>query len=584
MRQFLKFFAAALLALIVFTGIGFLLLIGLAGAITAKETASTGSKAVLYLDLSDEIKEQTDESGFKGFGKENFATPGLYDLVTMIRFAKTDSSIKGIYIKCNDNPNGFATSEELRNALLDFKGSKKFVYAYGDVISQKAYMVANVADKIYCNPKGGVDWRGFAVDLLFFKKALDKLEIEPRVFYAGKFKSATEPFRAEKMTDANRLQTQVFLNDLYNQFLLQTSQLRNIDTNTLHNYANTLVIRSAGDAANYKLIDGVRYDDEIKDELRKKLGLGSKANINFVEMGKYADAVSYKTGKGTDRIALIYAQGDIVDGKGSDEQIGGDKFRSIIRKARFDDNVKAIVIRVNSGGGSALASENMWREIGLAKRDKPVVLSFGDYAASGGYYMSCNADSIFSLRNTITGSIGVFSLIPNFEMFMKNKLGVTFDGVKTATYAGTPSAVKALSATESSYIQNDVDSIYHTFLSRVADGRKMPYAQVDSIAQGRVWTGERAIGIGLVDKIGGLQNAIDCAARLGKLKTYRLKEYPEAVNIIDKYLRDNKKVIKTKAIKEEIGADGYKIYQSLQRIRSIMGSTQAAMPFEMIIR
>jgi protease-4 len=589
MGQFFKIFFASFLAMIVFSVIAIIIMIGwiaaLASSVTADRPSSVGGKGILYLDLGQAIQEQGQDNPLASLNSDDqYDTPGLYDMVRLIKYAKTDSSIRGIYLKCAGNANGFASSDELRSALADFKTSKKFIYAYADVISQRAYYVANLADKIYCNPKGGLEWKGFALQYMFFKQTLDKIGIEPQIFYAGKFKSATEPFRTDHMTEANRLQSSVFLNDLYNRFLVETASARNIDTATLHGYAGTMAIQTADDAVKYKLIDGTRYDDEIKDEIKQKLGENSKYKINFIPVGRYAKAVSFKNGSGTDRIALIFAQGDIVDGKGTKGQIGGDTYRALIRAARMDDNIKAIVVRVNSGGGSAMASENMWRELELAKKQKPVVLSFGDYAASGGYYMSCGADSIFTEANTLTGSIGVFSIIPNLQKFFNDKLGVTFDGVKTSPYADMPTASRPLTEMEKKFLQNDVDSIYYTFVHRVSAGRRIDAALVDSIGQGRVWTGTRGIQLGLADKLGNLQDAINCAAGMAKLKEYRLKEYPEPLSWLETLLGGYKKSLQAKAMKEELGEQGLNMYNSIKKIKESVGTTQARMPFEIIIQ
>jgi len=588
MRQFFKIFFASFLALTVFTIIAFIIMIGwiaaLASSVTTDKPSSVGGKGILYLDLGQSIHEQGQDNPLSALNADDqYDTPGLYDIVRLVKYAKTDSSIKGIYLKCAENANGFATSDELRTALLDFKTSKKFIYAYADVISQRAYYVANMADRIYCNPKGGLEWKGFALQYMFFKQTLDKIGIEPQIFYAGKFKSATEPFRTDHMTEANRLQSSVFLNDLYSRFLTETASARHLDTATLHGYANAMTIQTADDAVKYKLIDGAKYDDEIKDEIKRLLGENNKYKINFVPIGKYAKSVSFKNGSGTDKIALIFAQGDIVDGKGTKDQIGGDTYRSLIRTARMDDNIKAIVVRVNSGGGSAMASENMWRELELAKKQKPVVLSFGDYAASGGYYMSCGADSIFTEANTLTGSIGVFSIVPNLKKFFNDKLGVTFDGVKTSPYADMPTASRPLTEMEKKFLQNDVDSIYYTFVHRVSAGRRIAAALVDSIGQGRVWTGSRGIELGLADKLGSLQDAINCAAGMAKLKEYRLKEYPEPLSWLETLLGGYKKSIQAKAMKEELGEQGTNMYNSIKKIKESVGTTQARMPFEIII-
>jgi len=588
MRQFFKIFFASFLALTVFTIIAFIIMIGwiaaLASSVTTDKPSSVGGKGILYLDLGQSIHEQGQDNPLSALNADDqYDTPGLYDIVRLVKYAKTDSSIKGIYLKCAENANGFATSDELRTALLDFKTSKKFIYAYADVISQRAYYVANMADRIYCNPKGGLEWKGFALQYMFFKQTLDKIGIEPQIFYAGKFKSATEPFRTDHMTEANRLQSSVFLNDLYSRFLTETASARHLDTATLHGYANAMTIQTADDAVKYKLIDGAKYDDEIKDEIKRLLGENNKYKINFVPIGKYAKSVSFKNGSGTDKIALIFAQGDIVDGKGTKDQIGGDTYRSLIRTARMDDNIKAIVVRVNSGGGSAMASENMWRELELAKKQKPVVLSFGDYAASGGYYMSCGADSIFTESNTLTGSIGVFSIVPNLKKFFNDKLGVTFDGVKTSPYADMPTASRPLTEMEKKFLQNDVDSIYYTFVHRVSAGRRIAAALVDSIGQGRVWTGSRGIELGLADKLGSLQDAINCAAGMAKLKENRLKEYSEPLSWLETLLGGYKKSIQAKAMKEELGEQGTNMYNSIKKIKESVGTTQARMPFEIII-
>jgi protease IV len=584
MRQFFKFFFASFLGIAVFTLLaGFIFFMMIAG-LTAKEKPSIGTKAVLYIDISKPVMEQSIENPLADFGSgDQYNLPGLYDIVRLIKHAAADSAIKGIYLKSGYNANGLATSSELRLALSEFKKSGKFIYAYGDVISQRSYHIITAADKIYCNPKGGVDWKGFSMQYLFFKKALDKLEIEPEIFYAGKFKSATEPFRAERMTDANRLQSQVFLNDIYSQFLQQVAQNRNTDTASLRQCANQLLIQTPDDAVKYKLVDAAKYDDEVKDELKERLGLSKAGKINFVELSKYAEAVNYKKGSGDNKIALFYAQGDIVDGKGEDGEIGGDNYRALFRKARLDDDVKAIVIRVNSGGGSAMASENMWRELTLARKEKPVIVSFGDYAASGGYYMSCMADSIFCQANTLTGSIGVFSMLFNTQKFFSNKLGITFDGVKTATYADMMQLNRPLNEAEKKYIQTDVDSIYANFLARVSEGRKINKALVDSIAQGRIWTGSTGLELGLVDKIGGLQDAIDCAARMANIKTYRLKEYPEPKNWFEKLFGGTNKTMRNNAIKAEVGEEGLQLLSSFKKIKKLVGSTQAKIPFEITV-
>ena len=583
MKSFFKIFLASLLAFVVLCAIIFFIFVGVVASITADEKVRTGAKAVLVLDLARNYPEIGVENPLARFSdKEDGNGLSLYDVCRLIQHAKTDTAVKGIYIKCGSNANGMGSTQEIRNALIDFKSTGKFIYAYGDVITQGGYAVGNIADKIYCNPKGGVDWRGYAVQLAFLKGLLQKLEIEPQIFYAGKFKSATEPFRETAMTDANRLQLSVLLGDVYGRFLQQTAETRKLDTATLRQYANEYQIQYAADAVKYKLIDGLKYDDEVKQEIATKLGGVKLEKLNFITVQKYAKAVEFKR-DGKEKIAVIYAQGDIIDGKGDRDLIGSITYRDLVRKARLDNNIKAIVIRINSGGGSALASENIWRELALARKEKPVVVSFGDVAASGAYYLSCNADSIFAQTNTITGSIGVFTLLPNMQKFFNNKLGVTFDGVKTAPQADMLSATKPLTPAQRAFLQNNVDSTYHTFKDRVAQGRKKDINYIDSIGQGRVWTGSRALELGLVDRLGGLDDAIACAARMAKVSDYRLREYPEPHNVLEMIFGSYEKDAARSALQSELGEDGMKTYQTLKRVKQMVGVTQARIPFEMTI-
>lgn len=584
MRSFLKFFAAALLALVVFTGVLFFIFFIIGTSLASSQKKSVAARSVLVLDLARTYSDRKQDNTFSMLsGDGDMLQVSLYDLVRLINHAKADSSIKGIYLKCNGNANGFSASEEMRNALLDFKESKKFIIAYGDVFTQKAYYVANIADKIYCNPKGDIEWKGFASQTFFLKNALSKLEIEPQIFYDGKFKSATEPLREEKMTEANRLQTTVWLGDLYKGLLANTSTERNIDTATLHQYANEFAIKSPSDAVKYNLIDAVKYDDEVKAELAQKSGALKAADINFVTISGYSEAVNFKK-YASDRIAVIYAEGDIVYGKGQDGQVGSDDFRAVLARVRNDKNVKAIVLRVNSPGGSALASEIIWRETQLARNEgKPVVVSMGDLAASGGYYIACGADSIFAQPNTLTGSIGVFGIIPNLQNFFKNKLGITFDQVKTANNADIGTVSRPLTASEKIIIQSQVDTVYADFKTRVSEGRKKDPAYIDSIAQGRVWTGNWAKEIGLVDKIGGLQDAVDCAARMAKLKEFSVREYPEPKSLLDLIKNNYSKTIKTKALKEELGDEALLLYQQIKRIKDLTGTLQTRLPYDIIV-
>src|SRR5688572_173487 len=583
MGGFFKMFFASLLALIIFSVIGFFLFLVFIAGLAKSDAPLVEKNSVLVVNIGQLFQEQKQENPLALLSSDDeLSVPGVYDVVRLIQKAAKDEKIKGIYLQSGLNPNGFATSEEIRNAFLAFKKSGKFIIAYSEMMNQKSYHVANVADKVYVNPKGFFDWVGFSSELLFLKGTLEKLDIEPQIFYAGKFKSATEPLRTDKMTPENKLQTSAWLGDLYSHFLLKAAEQRKIDTATLHQFANEAAIKNPQDAVDKKLIDAVKYDDEIKDEIKTRLNLGKYDKINFITINSYAKSGSYKKTSG-EKIALIYAQGNIIDGGGGEGQIASADYIKLIRKARLDKTIKAIVLRVNSGGGSALASETIWRELSLAKAEKPVVVSFGDVAASGGYYISCGADSIFANPTTITGSIGVFGIIPNMEGFFKNKLGVTFDGVKTGPYADLGAIYRPMNENEKKFVQQSIDEIYLSFKQRVADGRKRSVDDVDSIAQGRVWSGSRAIGIGLVDKFGGLQDAIDCAARMAKLPDYRLREYPEVQSIFDRLFGAKDNTLKTEMIRKELGEDQFKIYNEMLRIKQMTNSVQARLPFEFFI-
>jgi len=578
MKQFFKTFFASLLALIIFSVLGIVILASIAAGFSNEEQKVTAANSVLVIDIAEDFVEQTKSDAFSEILRQKKGkSPSLTQLIGLIQHAKKDTSIKGIYIKCGQNPNGYAASEEIRTALLDFRNSNKFIIAYGETITQKGYWLANVANQIYTHPQGGLEFTGFSYETLFLKGLLDKLEIKPQVYYAGKFKSATEPFRYAKMSDENKLQTSVWLNALYTSFIQSVADTRGIEVAALKQMANEGKIQSANDALENNLVDGLLYDDQVKKLIAKKVRVTKQEDISFVSINDYLATVALR-GSGSGKIAIIYADGDIEMGKGSNESITSDDYRVLLQEIKNDESIDAVVLRVNSPGGSALASDIIWREIELLKKEKPVVVSMGNYAASGGYYIACGADSILADANTITGSIGVFSVIPNIEGFMKNKLGITFDRVKTGQYADAPSATRTMNATEERFMQSGVDSVYHTFTSRVAKGRKKSIEYIDSIAQGRVWIGSDAVKVGLVDKIGNLNDALATAARMAKLKGYSTKSYPESKSFIEDLISGYEDNIKTKAIKEEIGEAQWQVLQQVKKVKQIMGQTQARLP------
>jgi protease-4 len=550
-----------------------------------EEKTELAKKSVLVIDLSKSFDDKQKEDPFAEItGKSDDVMPSLSTTIQLINAAKSDSSINGIYLRSATNVNGYAASNELRNALISFKQSKKFIIAYGDYITQKAYYIANVSDKIYCHPKGLVEWQGMSVEYMFFKSLIDKLEIKPQIFYAGKFKSATEPFRESQMTEANKVQTTVWLNDLYDDLISTTSLSRRINADTLKAYANNYEITNTEKALDVHLIDGLKYDDEVKSEIRKKLGIADGKKINFISLPQYKKVADLKISFSSDKIAVVVAEGEIVYGKGNSDQVSSDEYLTLLRKLRNDKSIKGIVLRVNSPGGSSLASEIIWREIELIKNQgKPVVVSMGDVAASGGYYISCNANTIFADSNTITGSIGVFSIIPDISTFMKNKLGVTFDRVKTGDFADAPSLTRPMNDFEKNIMQSQVERVYSDFKNRVATGRNKTIEYVDSIAQGRVWTGSRAKQLGLVDQIGGLQEAIAEAIKLAKVKEYRIKTYPESKSFIDQILNQYPTDLTETSLKKELGMELYSMMKRIQHLKADKGEIQTRIPFEFSI-
>lgn len=583
MKSFFKSFFAALLALVVFFGLIFVLFFGIAGALLADEQIKVNPRSVLVIDLSKSLSDRKMDDPFAELsGDEPY--PSLSTAVKLIKKAANDSLIKGVYLIAKENGNGAASSTELRSALTEFKKSKKFMIAYGDYISQSALATASLSDKIYCNPKGMVEWQGMSVEYVFFKSLLDRLEIKPQIFYAGKFKSATEPFRETSMTAANKEQTQVWLNDLYAEMLTTVSRNRNIPVDTLRLFAEQFKIDAPEKAVQYRLIDGLKYDDEVKQDIKTRLNIGKADKINFISLSDYEKGADLSEGYAKDKIAIIFAEGDIMYGKPSPETITSDEYLSLLRSIRNDKSIKAVVLRVNSPGGSSLASEIIWREIEMIKKEgKKVIVSMGNVAASGGYYIASNADKIFVQPNTITGSIGVFSVVPDFSSFMKNKLGITFDGVATSKYADLPSVTRGMTDEEKKIIQHEVDKIYMIFKTRVAEGRKLNLDYVDSIAQGRVWTGKKAIELKLADQIGGLEDAIAEAVKMSGLKSYRIRSYPEPKSLFEYIMNVYPDELSRSSLKKELGAEEYEIFMRLKDLKNEKGEIKARMPFELSI-
>ncbi|MHA4896108.1 signal peptide peptidase SppA [Pedobacter sp. PWIIR3] len=590
MREFFKYVFATVIGFVISTFLLFLLFCGiiaiLISSVENDQSVPVSDNTVLFLNLDQAIVERTADDTFSnlailgGNGEKNI---GFNDLIKALKFAKTDDHIKCVYINVSSPNTGFATMKEVRDALLDFKTSGKKVIAYSEVYTQGAYYLASAADKIYLNPEGALEFKGLSSKVMFFKGALDKLGIEAQIIRVGNYKSAVEPFFTDKMSDANREQVTAYLSGLYQTFLQGISKSRSISTTALHELADDYKIQQPKDALQYKLVDGLKYKDEILDELKVLSNKKKKNNLTTITINEYAKNVANEKDKSSeDKIAIVFANGDIMGGEGSDDQIGSERISRAIRKARTDSTVKAIVLRVNSPGGSALASDVIWREIVLSKKIKPVIASFGDVAASGGYYIGCAADSIFVQPNTITGSIGVFGVIPNFQKLYNEKLGITFDGVKTGKYADIMSTDRALTAGERLIIQNDVNRVYDGFITRVADGRKRSKAYIDSIAGGRVWVGTDAVRIGLADRIGNFDDAIVAAARKAKLTDYKVLEFPEKMNPLKSFIENTTDKIKMRYAKQELGAH-FHLYEQIKSAIAKSG-VQTRMPFEIKVQ
>lgn len=551
-----------------------LFIVSMMASSLSNETVTFTDNSVLHIRLEKEIIERSSSNPFEGFNFSDFSSNqqlGLNDIVKNISKAKSDDRIKGIYLDIPTIQGGMASIEEIRNALIDFKKSGKFIYAYSDYYSQGSYYLASVANKIYLNPEGQVTLNGIGSQLMFFKGTLEKLEIEPQVIRHGKFKSAIEPFILDKMSPENREQIAAFVDPIWKHISDEICQSRKIDPITFKNMVDSMQLHTAADAKELKIVDELAYYDEFAGQVSKKMGTKAGKDLPLISLNKYNKTAAKNAGKfSMDKVAIIYAFGEIGNGEGSAESIGSDKLSETIRKARLDDKIKAIVLRVNSPGGDALASEEIWREVSLAKKAKPVIVSMGDLAASGGYYISCAADKIVAQPNTLTGSIGVFGLIFNAEKMFKNKLGVTIDTYKTNPYTDMGTPLRPLTTAESIILQKDVDRIYDVFTRRVAEGRNMTQAQVDSIGQGRVWSGMNALKLGLADTLGGIETAIAIAVKQANLTAYRTVELPVQKDPVQELVEDFSSEVRVKMMKEDLG-ETYPYVKAAKEILKLKG-------------
>ena len=559
----------------------FILLAAIVGAASGDKEVSLENNSVLILNLDESINDRSNDNPFANF---NFGSMsggkqiGLNDILDNIGKAAADEHIKGIFLDISSIPSGITSIEEIRNALIDFKKSGKFIYAYSEAFTQPSYYLASVADKIYLHPTGMAELKGLRSEVLFFKGTLDKLGVEPQVFRHGKFKSAVEPFIQDKLSDANREQIRSYIGSIWNHMVDGIAKGRKLSTSQVQEIASKMLVTNAPAAVEFKLVDELKYRDEVLEILQKKTEAKSIDEIEFVSINKMVDVKDTRDKSGKDKIAIIFAEGEIVDGQGKEGQVGSIEFSKAIRKARLDDKVKAVVLRINSPGGSALASETIWREVMLTKKVKPVIASMGNVAASGGYYIAAPCDSIVASPTTITGSIGVFGLFFNAKQLVNN-IGVTVDTVKTNPFADIMTSSRAVTAQESEVIQREVERIYDNFITRVSEGRKISKANVDSIAQGRVWSGADAKRIGLVDVFGGLDKAIEIAAKKAGLTKYRIQELPYIEDPIQKFIKELGGDSEQAILKKTLG-DSYRYYQQIEHLRA-MKSYQARLPYEL---
>lgn len=582
-KAFLSSCLGALTALIVFVFLFILVMGSLVSGISEDQKVVVDEQSILHLQLDAQINELEEENPLEGLPIPGggVKTVGLLQLKQAIAHAKNDDQIKGIYLEVSQPMTGFSSLEEIRASLIDFRESGKWVIAYDEVFSESGYYLASAADKIYLNPQGEVEFNGLAVSIGFYKKLFDKLEIHPQIFRVGEFKSAVEPFLMEEMSPENRMQLTQLANGIYDHMLTGISDGRGVDKQRLKEISDQMLLQNAPAAVELGLVDSLLYIDELHAVFRNKLGIDENAEIKLVSYNRYRK--SFSTYKRSDNeIAVIVANGTIMPGDGnqSDQVIGADKFVKEIQKARKDEGIKAIVLRVNSPGGEFKASDMMWREIKLATQEKPVIASMGDYAASGGYYLSMVCDTIVAQPHTITGSIGIFGIMFDLSDFFDEKLGITFDEVRTGEFGDTYTVTRPLTEAEKRFIQKNLDDYYHTFTTKAAEGRDVPHEEILEVASGRVWTGAQAQQHNLVDILGGFNDAVRIAAeKAGVVDDYKVRYYPEPKNFFEELMTNLGQNTGAQAMEEELG-DMYIWYQQAKRLKQYHGA-QARMPFEL---
>ena len=585
MKNFLIYTLATITGIIITSLLFLFLFIGSLGMMVAAgdKPVSISNNSILVLKAGIPIPDRSDLNPFAGIDIINMSfspLAGLNDILKNLEKAAADDKIKGILIENGLLTSGWATTEEVRNALDRFREeSGKFILSYSDyVLQQEGYYLSTIADKIYINPGSLVDFKGLSGEVMFYKKALEKLGVEVQVTRHGKFKGAVERYILDELSKENEAQIRDYVGSIWNHTVEEMSKSRGISVDKLNLLADNLGGYVPESAFENGLVDGLIFRDALIDTIKALSGLTSDDKINLVAMTKYTKVPeTKKTVTSKNRISVIYASGTIVMGKGSEYNIGGNNYSEIIRKERLDSNVKAIVLRVNSPGGNAVASDIIWRELELAAREKPVVISMGNYAASGGYYISAPASKIYANPTTISGSIGVFGLIPNAGKLLEQKLGISTQTVNTNKYSDFPSVYRPMNTYEKEIMQKSIEHVYSDFTGKVASGRKMSIESVDSIGQGRVWSGDKAQKIGLVDEIGGLKEAIEGAALLAGLESYSVRELPAVEDPYTKLLKQLSGEVRLNILKKELG-ESIRFYNDLMEIKEMTG-IQARLPY-----
>ena len=589
MKDFFKYTLATITGIILASIIFFIIMIAALSAVVASgdKPVNVSENSILVLNAGTVIPDRGTENPLSGIDFMNMTftpAPGLNEILRNIRKASADSKIKGILIENGLLPSGWATTGEIREALLEFRDSGKFVISYTDyLLTQQCYYLSTAADRIYVNPDAMVEFKGLSSEVIFFKNALDKLGIEVQVTRHGKFKGAVEPFILDKLSEENKEQINEYTGSIWQHILGEISEARGIPADKLSMLADNLAGNIAASAWDNKLVDGLLYRDQLIDTLKSLAGVENNKDLPLVSMTKYGkvpDPASIFSTK--NRISVIYAEGNIVLDKGNETNIGGRHYAEVIRKERLDTAVKAIVLRVNSPGGNAIASDEIWRELTLAKKVKPVVISMGNYAASGGYYISCPASRIYANPVTISGSIGVFGLLPNAGKLMEKKLGLNTETVNTNQNSDFPSVFRPMNNYEKEVMQLSIEKTYTEFVDKVATGRDMSFTEVDNIGQGRVWSGIGAMKIGLVDEMGGLKDAVKGAAELAGIDKYKIKELPELEDPYTRLLTQLSGDVRMGILKKEIG-ESLIFYKRIMELKELSG-IQARLPYFIEIR